>query len=539
MHGLKTPTLFGLRTSSRPASPAPCSKTSPPHVAPIVPTGSITPLDLSTPGSPIEGNKDKEILPRRPLGKLHLPSAFRRASPSPAPIPTPQQLPQPPSAPSTSSTGSNYLDALALRISEAAGKAIAPDTPTQLGRSAPPRTPPSSIWPGQTAWSAHPPPCASPAPERALDQRVYAAGSSCCLAPTNVLVPSSPWVQLGASQAHALGLATLVAELLASLDALPGDCAKVGGEACLDCCPNRTSRTRRCPRTGPAWRGKKDNPLAGPVAVAIKVLNRVASVPGSVAGGAIAACEIAVVWRAMVALAHRKIDPNSTKPLSTKSSGPLKSSSPTNKPKSTLPRRLTPPSTPPPARFLLPTSRPPSPPTSISLSAQLANDAKIVLSLLDSMPRPAGDDAKEAVGEAFVAFTKFCEVLVLYSAPAFDKDMLVRLIDGETSVPPATTGSLKSSTPLLSSTSSATSTSSEEDELPPCWSSPPSCTARPLPPFLKSTRRPIASGVLSGFGRAEASEGVVCPRGPGEVGRAACGRCACSCLGQGVDEDPG
>ncbi|KAF8671823.1 hypothetical protein RHS04_08086 [Rhizoctonia solani] len=545
MHGLKTPTLFGLRTSSRPASPAPCSKTSPPHVAPIVPTGSITPLDLSTPGSPIEGNKDKEILPRRPLGKLHLPSAFRRASPSPAPIPTPQQLPQPPSAPSASSTGSNYLDALALRISEAAGKAIAPPTPLHNsdglllhGR----RPLPSGrgrllgqLIQSEIHTAAQAGHDLLRASLRALHRplNVLLTNVSTLLAPlvvlppTNVLVPSSPWVQLGASQAHALGLATLVAELLASLDALPGDCAKVGGEGLrsikqglegvisrvvqpvLTAVRTELAALVDALEQAPLGGGKKDNPLAGPVAVAIKVLNRVASVPGSVAGGAIAACEIAIVWRAMVALAHRKIDPNSTKPLSTKSSGPLKSSSPTNKPKSTLPRRLTPPSTPPPARFLLPTSRPPSPPTSISPSVQLANDAKIVLSLLDGMPRPAGDDAKEAVGEAFVAFTKFCEVLVLYSAPAFDKDMLVRLIDGETSVPAATTGSLKSSTPLLSSTSSATSTSSEEDELPALLVIPTLLHGTSIAALLEIDEAAYRERCLSGFGRAEASEGVV------------------------------
>ncbi|ELU45136.1 hypothetical protein AG1IA_00837 [Rhizoctonia solani AG-1 IA] len=320
-----TPTLFGLRTSSRPASPAPCSKTSPPHVAPIVPTGSITPLDLSTPGSPIEGNKDKEILPRRPLGKLHLPSAFRRASPSPAPIPTPQQLPQPPSAPSASSTGSNYLDALALRISEAAGKAIAPPTPLHNsdslllhGR----RPLPSGrgrllgqLIQSEIHTAAQAGHDLLRASLRALHRplNVLLTNVSTLLAPlvvlppTNVLVPSSPWVQLGASQAHALGLATLVAELLASLDALPGDCAKVGGEGLRSIKQGLEGVISRvvqpvltAVRTelvalvdaleqAPLGGGKKDNPLAGPVAVAIKVLNRVASVPGSVAGGAIAA----------------------------------------------------------------------------------------------------------------------------------------------------------------------------------------------------------------------------------------------------------
>ncbi|QRW23885.1 cytochrome P450 family protein [Rhizoctonia solani] len=303
----------------------------------------------------------------------------------------------------SSSTGSNYLDALALRISEAAGKAIAPPTPLHNsdglllhGR----RPLPSGrgrllgqLIQSEIHTAAQAGHDLLRASLRALHRplNVLLTNVSTLLAPlvvlppTNVLVPSSPWVQLGASQAHALGLATLVAELLASLDALPGDCAKPVLTAVRTELVALVDALEQAPLGG----GKKDNPLAGPVAP-----------------GAIAACEIAVVWRAMVALAHRKIDPNSTKPLSTKSSGPLKSSSPTNKPKSTLPRRLTPPSTPPPARFLLPTSRPPSPPTSISPSVQLANDAKIVLSLLDGMPRPAGDDAKEA-------------------------DMLVRLIDGE------------------------------------------------------------------------------------------------------------
>ncbi|KAF8720239.1 GAG-pre-integrase domain, partial [Rhizoctonia solani] len=125
------------------------------------------------------------------------------------------------------------------------------------------------------------------------------------------------------------------------------------------------------------------------------------------------------------------------------------------------------------------------------------------------MPRPAGDDAKEAVGEAFVAFTKFCEVLVLYSAPAFDKDMLVRLIDGEASVPPATTGSLKSSTPLLSSTSSATSTSSEEDELPALLVIPTLLHGTSVAALLEIDEAAYRERCLSGFGRAEASEGVV------------------------------
>ncbi|KDN35002.1 hypothetical protein RSAG8_11945, partial [Rhizoctonia solani AG-8 WAC10335] len=287
MHGLKTPTLFGLRTS-RPASPAP--KTSPPHVPPLVPMGAITPLDLSTPASPIEGPKD--AMPRRPLAKLHLPSAFRRASPSPAPTPAP--------------TGSNYLDALALRISEAAGKAIAP-TPAHnsdglLLHGRRPLPPGRGKLLGQVIQSEiHNAQQGGQdllrASLRTLHRplNVLLANVSTLLAPlvvsapTNVLVPGNPWAQLGASQAHAIGLATLVAELLESLDSLPTDCAK----PVLNAVRTDLYALVDALEAGPLL-GKKDNPLVGPIGVAVKVLARVASVPGPVAGGAIAACEIGV-----------------------------------------------------------------------------------------------------------------------------------------------------------------------------------------------------------------------------------------------------
>ncbi|CCO36267.1 hypothetical protein BN14_10398 [Rhizoctonia solani AG-1 IB] len=204
----------------------------------------------------------------------------------------------------------------------------------------------------------------------------------------------------------------------------------------------------------------------------------------------------------MVALAHRKIDCSApTRPaklLSTKSSGPLKASPPT-RPKSTLPRRLTPPNTPPPARFLLPTSRPPSPPSSISPSVQLANDAKVMLAMLDVIPRPAGDDAKEAVGEALVAFAKFCEVLVAYSTPGFDKDTLVKLIDGEASLP----------TSLRPLSIHSASTSSEEDELPALLVLPTLLHGTSVAALLEIDESAYRERCLSGFGRAEASEGVV------------------------------
>ncbi|KAG8727501.1 hypothetical protein FRC11_013032, partial [Ceratobasidium sp. 423] len=333
-------------------------------------------------------------------------------------------------------------------------------------------------------------------------------------APTNVLAGTG-WVSLGASQAHALSLATLVAELLESLDALPTDCAKVGGEGLRSIKQGlegvisrvvqpvltavRTELQVLVDQLEVGLGGKKDNPLVGAVAVAIKVLARVASVPGPVAGGAIAACEIGIVWRAMVALAHR---PTHSPRLSTKSSGLLKSSPP-NKPaplKSTLPKRLTPPNTPPPTRFLLPTSRPPSPPASVSPAAQLAHDAKVVLGLLDGMPRPAGEDAKEAVGEAFGAFTRFVDVLGLLSFPTLDKAQLIKLIDGE---------SLPTQSPSLAPNSSPGSSTDDQDELPALLVIPTLLAGKSVASILGIDEAAYRERCLSGFGRAEASEGVV------------------------------
>ncbi|EUC58547.1 hypothetical protein RSOL_262120 [Rhizoctonia solani AG-3 Rhs1AP] len=476
MHGLKTP-LFGL-ARSRPASPAP--KTSPPYVPPLVPTGAITPLDLSTPASPIEGPKD---IPRRPLTKLH--QAFRRASPSPAPCPAP-------------TPGSNYLDALALRISEAAGKAISPPIPAHnsdglfLHGRRPLPTGRGKLL-GQVIQSEiqhaqHGGHDLLRASLRALHRplNVLLANVSTLLAPlvvvppSHVLVPASPWVQLGASQAHALGLAMLVAELLESLDSLPTDCAKVGGEGLrsikqglegvisrvvqpvLTAVRTELAAFVDALEAGPLV-GKKENPLVGPVGVAIKVLARIASIPGPVAGGAMAACEIGIVWRAMVALAHRK----HTKP--------------------SLPKRLTPPNTPPPARFLLPASRPPSPPNMISPAVQLAHDAKTVLGLLDPMPRPMGQDAKEAVGEAFDAFKRFVDVLGLLAQPNPDTSALIRLVDGEP----------QSLSP------------DEEDELPALLVLPALLHGQSIPSILGIDEIAYRERCLSGFGRAEASEGVV------------------------------
>ncbi|CCO35187.1 hypothetical protein RSOLAG1IB_10488 [Rhizoctonia solani AG-1 IB] len=119
--------------------------------------------------------------------------------------------------------------------------------------------------------------------------------------------------------------------------------------------------------------------------------------------------------------------------------------------------------------------------------------------MLDVIPRPAGDDAKEAVGEALVAFAKFCEVLVAYSTPGFGRDTLVKLIDGEASLP----------TSLRPLSIYSASTSSEEDELPALLVLPTLLHDTSVAALLEIDESAYRERCLSGFGRAESSEGVV------------------------------
>jgi hypothetical protein len=105
---------------------------------------------------------------------------------------------------------------------------------------------------------------------------------------------------------------------------------------------------------------------------------------------------IPVLWRAMVALAHRTDKPS---PLLVVDDVKKRRGSPTHS--------TTPPLTPPPGRFMikLPPSRPPSPPM-IALYASAAADCKALHELLVSLPRPSAEHAstrlaREAVDEAF------------------------------------------------------------------------------------------------------------------------------------------
>jgi len=112
----------------------------------------------------------------------------------------------------------------------------------------------------------------------------------------------------------------------------------------------------------------------------------------------LASLEISVVWRALVALAHRipsQLTPPSSPglPLVGGKKGRTVGS--------------TPPTTPPSSRFILklPPSRPPSPPTPPIVVPPIISDTRVVCDLLSSLPRPDADKettrlAREAVNDA-------------------------------------------------------------------------------------------------------------------------------------------
>ena len=109
----------------------------------------------------------------------------------------------------------------------------------------------------------------------------------------------------------------------------------------------------------------------------------------------LASLEISIVWRALVALAHRT--PSQLMPPSSSNLALVNG-------KKGRALGSTPPSTP---RFIpkLPPSRPPSPPTLQSVMPPIVNDARAVCDLLSSLPRPAADRertrlAREAVSDA-------------------------------------------------------------------------------------------------------------------------------------------
>ncbi|KAF7321430.1 Adaptin-N domain-containing protein [Mycena kentingensis (nom. inval.)] len=118
--------------------------------------------------------------------------------------------------------------------------------------------------------------------------------------------------------------------------------------------------------------------------------------PSRCAQAALAPFLISVVWRGLVALAHRPFSPISRPPSPKQTIAMLV-------PKQRGSTSVTPPVTPPSARFTikLPPSRPPSPPA-LQVPASTASDARVLCELLGTLPRPESAGlANEAIVEAF------------------------------------------------------------------------------------------------------------------------------------------
>lgn len=112
----------------------------------------------------------------------------------------------------------------------------------------------------------------------------------------------------------------------------------------------------------------------------------------------LASLEISIVWRALVALAHRT--PSQLMPPSSTNLALVNG-------KKGRAVGSTPPTTSASTRFIpkLPPSRPPSPPTPQPVMPPIVNDARAICDLLSSLPRPAADRertrlAREAVSDA-------------------------------------------------------------------------------------------------------------------------------------------
>jgi len=113
----------------------------------------------------------------------------------------------------------------------------------------------------------------------------------------------------------------------------------------------------------------------------------------------------------------------------------------------------------------------------------------VVVGLLDALRKPAGEDAREAVAEAFDALRAFAELLTLHSASHLDRQAIIDLVDGESEDEAA--GKY------------------DREELPALIVLPVLLRGKSVAGILGIPEAEYRDRCLAGFGRAEASEGVV------------------------------
>lgn len=245
------------------------------------------------------------------------------------------------------------------------------------------------------------------------------------------LSPPAPTVQSpnpNATQLHAIGIATFVGELLETFDALDlgtdvdlrGDGLKLIREGLVSLV-NRVVgplvtgirnemmpllEALETPNTSCGMKpmhGVKGSAVLHPSIVTLQAVMPVYAralaryTTSNVSQTTLATFLISVVWRGLVALAHRPNVAQSPPPSPGLLPLAIKKSRGT----------ITPPITPPAGRFTikLPPSRPPSPPP-VLVPATAAGDARALFDLLNLLPRPSGDKeanrlAREVVDDAF------------------------------------------------------------------------------------------------------------------------------------------
>ncbi|KAI9061765.1 hypothetical protein FKP32DRAFT_925194 [Trametes sanguinea] len=430
------PTSF-FRPSSRPTSPVPATRSE----------------------TPVAAERTA-----RPLSKLSL-STFRKPSPSPAAGLTPS---------STVVQDGSFMEVLSLKLSEAVSKALAqPTGPPAPGEQLGGRRP---IPPGRgRALGAL---IVSEVNASRENPHLYRAVIRTLQRPLSVLLtnlstnlipllsssafhsPAAPTPQEPqptATQLHAVALATFAGELLESFDEiglgievdtrtenLKGireglvSIVKrvidplINGmknelmpviDALETVPPPPPTTTGAAVKTTTASKTQVHHPAVNTLQTLIPLYARALSryVASAYAESALASLVISLVWRGLVALAHRPAPPASPPASPSMNTTTLK-------PKETKKSSTTPPATPPASRFTLklPPSRPPTPPSPNLRGPTVAADARALFNLLSQLPKPSQDKeqtrlAREVVDEAFDGLSSFVallESIQLHATPA-------------------------------------------------------------------------------------------------------------------------
>ncbi|RDB25384.1 hypothetical protein Hypma_008031 [Hypsizygus marmoreus] len=448
MNVLKHPSFF--RPTSRPSSPAPLTTPS-----------SVLPSSVLPPNPDSSNGLDRA----RPPNKLSL-STFRRPSPAPGTALN--------AAPGPLVQDGSYLEILSLKLSEAVSKALAqPTGPAAaneqvLGKRAIPQGRGHAL--GALIASELKATQDSPHLHRAIIRSLHRPLSVLLTNLSSHLLPliSSPAFQSAPTptvqspnpnptQLHAIAIANFVGELLETFDALDlgtdvdlrGDGLKTIREGLVSLI-NRvvgplvnSIRNELTPLLdalevpnllhGIKWTpGVKASVvhhpsiviLQGIMPVYAKALARYTT--STTSQSTLATFLISVIWRGLVALAHRPYTP------------PSPPSSPPLLPVAIKKRRgsTSPPLTPPAGRFAikLPPSRPPSPPPATT-PATAAADARALYDLLSLLPFPSAEKpttrlAREVVDDALEGLRALPPLLdAVHSVTASKLDSQDRLDD--------------------------------------------------------------------------------------------------------------